>query len=33
MKNILPNNVFKYSVALSGVFAIDERPNRKKTNH
>ena len=28
-KNILPNNIFKYSVAFCGVFAIDERPNRK----
>jgi len=28
-ENILPNNDFKYSVALSGVFTIDERPNRK----
>jgi hypothetical protein len=26
-KTILPNKVFKYSVALSGVFAIDESPN------
>jgi len=27
---ILPNNDFKYSVAFSGVFSIDERPNTKK---
>jgi len=27
---ILPNNDFKYSVAFSGVFSIDERPNIKK---